>query len=75
MTVMIGIDPHLRSRTAVAVDGNDIVYVGDNDGVLVVPSWMAEAALEHAIEHEEAENYIKEKIKAENVAPGTYSDA
>ena len=31
------------------------VMVGDNDGVLVVPSWMAEAVLEWAIEHEEAE--------------------
>ena len=35
------------------------VMVGDNDGVLAVPSWMAEAVLEWAIEHEDAENYIK----------------
>ena len=48
------------------------VMVGDNDGVLVVPSWMAEAVLEWAIEHEGAENYIKEKVRAENVAPGKY---
>ena len=48
------------------------VLVGDNDGVLVVPSWMAEAALEWAIEHEGAENYIKEKVRAEGVAPGKY---
>ena len=48
------------------------VLVGDNDGVLVVPSWMAEAVLEWAIEHEGVENYIKEKVKAEGVAPGKY---
>lgn len=48
------------------------VLVGDDDGVIVVPSWMAEEALEHAAEHEEVENYIKKKIKAENVHPGKY---
>lgn len=48
------------------------VMVGDNDGVLVVPSWMAEAALAWAIEHEGVENYIKEKIRGEKVAPGRY---
>ena len=48
------------------------VMVGDNDGVLVVPSWMAEAALEWALEHENAENYVKEKIRAERVIPGKY---
>jgi len=48
------------------------VMVGDDDGVIVVPSWMAEAVLEHATEHEDVENYIKEKIRAENVAPGKY---
>ncbi|NQW18139.1 MAG: hypothetical protein HQ478_11710 [Chloroflexi bacterium] len=48
------------------------VMVGDGDGVLVVPSWMAEAALEWATEHEEVENYVKEKIRAEGVAPGKY---
>ncbi|NKB72068.1 MAG: hypothetical protein GKR89_33740 [Candidatus Latescibacteria bacterium] len=48
------------------------VLVGDGDGVLVVPSWMAQAVLEWADEHEGAENYIKEKIKAEQVSPGVY---
>jgi regulator of RNase E activity RraA len=48
------------------------VMVGDDDGVIVVPSWMAEAVLAHATEHEEVENYIKTKIEAENVAPGKY---
>ena len=48
------------------------VMVGDNDGVLVVPSWMAEAVLEWALEHEEAENYVKRKIRAEGVCPGRH---
>ena len=48
------------------------VMVGDDDGVIVVPSWMAARVLEHATEHEEVENYIKEKIVAEGVAPGKY---
>lgn len=48
------------------------IMVGDNDGVLVVPSWMAENVLEWATEHEGAENLVKEKIKAENVIPGKY---
>ena len=48
------------------------VMVGDDDGVIVVPSWMAKDVLEHATEHEEVENYIKEKIRAEKVAPGKY---
>lgn len=48
------------------------VMVGDNDGVLVVPSWMAAAVLEWAVEHEDAENYIKSKVRAEGVPPGKY---
>ncbi len=48
------------------------VMVGDDDGVIVVPSWMATEVLERATEHEEVENFVKEKIKAENVAPGKY---
>jgi 5-oxopent-3-ene-1,2,5-tricarboxylate decarboxylase/2-hydroxyhepta-2,4-diene-1,7-dioate isomerase len=48
------------------------VMVGDDDGVIVVPSWMAAAVVEHATEHEEVENYIKTKIEAEGVAPGKY---
>jgi hypothetical protein len=37
-----------------------------------VASWMAAAVLEWAEEHEGTENYVKEKIRAENVAPGRY---
>tara|TARA_Y100000588_G_C14207846_1_gene905388 strand:+ start:635 stop:1372 length:738 start_codon:yes stop_codon:yes gene_type:complete len=48
------------------------VMVGDNDGVLVVPSWMAVPVLDWSVEHEGAENLIKDKIKAEGVIPGKY---
>ncbi|MCH8102299.1 MAG: hypothetical protein IIB28_03990 [Chloroflexi bacterium] len=48
------------------------VMVGDDDGVIVVPSWMAERVLEYATLHEGTENYVKEKIEAENVHPGKY---
>ncbi|MEQ9640938.1 MAG: hypothetical protein RIM84_13025 [Alphaproteobacteria bacterium] len=48
------------------------VLVGDDDGVVVVPSWMAVAALAYGTELEETENYLKEKIRAEGVVPGTY---
>jgi len=48
------------------------VMAGDNDGVLVIPSWMAEAVLNWAIEHEGAENLVKDTIKAERVTPGKY---
>ena len=33
---------------------------------------MAEDVLEWAVEHEGIENYIKEKVRAEKVAPGKY---
>ena len=48
------------------------IMVGDNDGVLVVPSWLAEKVLEWAVEHEGAENLVKEKIKEEKAIPGKY---
>lgn len=48
------------------------VLVGDDDGVVVVPSWMAIEALEWATEHEAVENYVKEKIRSESVRPGKY---
>ncbi len=48
------------------------VMVGDNDGVLVVPSWMAGAVMERAVEHEEAEMYAKRKILAERAPPARY---
>ena len=48
------------------------VIVGDNDGVVVVPSWWAEECVDWVEEHEGAEAYIKAKILKENVRPGKY---
>ena len=48
------------------------VLVGDDDGVVVVPSWFAEECIERVEEKEGAEAYIKEKIAAEGVPPGKY---
>lgn len=48
------------------------VLVGDDDGVVVVPSWFAAECVALVEEHEAVEAYIKEKIQAEGVAPGKY---
>ncbi|MEM7537005.1 MAG: hypothetical protein AAF639_32825 [Chloroflexota bacterium] len=48
------------------------VLVGDDDGVVVVPSWFAAECADIVEEHEDVEAYIKEKIMAEGVVPGTY---
>ncbi len=48
------------------------VLVGDDDGVVVVPSWFAAECVEIVEEHEGVEAYIKEKIVAERVRPGKY---
>jgi regulator of RNase E activity RraA len=48
------------------------VLVGDDDGVVVVPSWFAAECVEIVEDHEAVEAYIKEKIQAENVRPGRY---
>jgi regulator of RNase E activity RraA len=48
------------------------VLVGDDDGVVVVPSWFAEECVTIVEEHEGVEAYIKRKIEAEGVAPGKY---
>jgi regulator of RNase E activity RraA len=48
------------------------VLVGDNDGVVVVPSWFAADCVGIVEEHEGVEAYIKQKIQAEGVAPGKY---
>jgi regulator of RNase E activity RraA len=55
----------------VLVRPGDII-VGDNDGVVVVPSWFAEECIEWVEDHEGAENYIKQKILKEKVLPGKY---
>ena len=48
------------------------VIVGDNDGVVVVPSWFAEECIEWVEDLEGAEAFVKEKIIKENVVPGKY---
>ncbi|MBI2965739.1 MAG: hypothetical protein HYY34_06025 [Chloroflexi bacterium] len=48
------------------------VIVGDDDGVVVVPSWIAAEICARVEEHEAVEAYIKTKIKAEKVTPGKY---
>ena len=48
------------------------VLVGDDDGVVVVPSWFAAECVGIVEEHEGVEAYIKEKIMAEGCSPGKY---
>jgi len=48
------------------------VLVGDNDGVVVVPSWFAEECVELTEVYETAEGLAKERILAENVVPGRH---
>jgi regulator of RNase E activity RraA len=48
------------------------VIVGDDDGVVVVPAYMADEVIAWVEEHEEAEEYVKSKILAEGVRPGRY---
>jgi regulator of RNase E activity RraA len=48
------------------------VLVGDDDGVVVVPSWFAAECVAAVEEHEAIEAYIKQKIQAEGVRPGKY---
>ena len=48
------------------------MIVGDNDGVVVVPSWFAEECVQIVESHEEVELFIKDRIQAENVVPGKY---
>jgi regulator of RNase E activity RraA len=48
------------------------VLVGDDDGVVVVPSWWAEDCIKWVEIHEGLEGFIKEKIIDEGVFPGKY---
>ena len=48
------------------------VIVGDDDGVVVVPAYMAEEVIAWTEEHEAAEEYVKKKILADNCRPGRY---
>ena len=51
------------------------VLVGDDDGVVVVPSWYAAECVAFVEEQEGLEAYIKEKIVAEGCCPGKYYPA
>jgi len=53
------------------VKPGDIMF-GDDDGVLVIPSWMAVDVLNHARANEEIEKKIKKKILDEKVSPSKY---
>ena len=46
--------------------------MGDDDGVVVVPSWFAAECVAAVEDHEAVEAYIKRKIEAEGVRPGKY---
>ncbi len=48
------------------------VIVGDDNGVVVVPAYMAEEVVAWAEEHERAEEYVKERILEERCRPGRY---
>ncbi len=48
------------------------VLVGDDDGVVVVPSWFAEECVELTEVYETAEGLAKERILAEKVVPGRH---
>ena len=66
----------LQMITPVAIDwdrdGDTDLIVGDEDGVVVVPSWFAKECLEITKEHEDAEAWVKEKTVAEDTIPGKY---
>jgi len=48
------------------------VIVGDDAGVVVVPTPVAEEVIARAEEHEQVELFIKEQIRKERCSPGRY---
>jgi regulator of RNase E activity RraA len=70
-----GVMPYEENVTiacgGVAVRPGDLI-VGDDDGVVVVARSIVLEVLEWAEDHEISEEYIKERIQIENVAPGKY---
>ncbi len=68
----IGYEGNVAIQCAgVLVRPGDII-VGDDDGIVVVPTYMAEEVIAWVEEHEEAEEYVKAKILAEGCRPGRY---
>lgn len=68
----IGYEGNVAIQCAgVLVRPGDIV-VGDDDGIVVVPAYMAEEVIAWVEEHERAEEYVKKKILNENCRPGRY---
>jgi 5-oxopent-3-ene-1,2,5-tricarboxylate decarboxylase/2-hydroxyhepta-2,4-diene-1,7-dioate isomerase len=69
------IDPYEANVTiqcgGVAVRPGDLI-VADDDGVVVVPNVIASEVIDWVEEHEAVEEYIKELIQKEKVAPGKY---
>ena len=55
----------------VAVYPGDVI-VGDDDGVVVIPRHLADDVAAHAIEQEQLERFVLEKINAGAALPGTY---
>jgi regulator of RNase E activity RraA len=48
------------------------VIVGDDDGVVVIPQHLVPTVVQEAAEKEELEQFIKERLTAEDVSPGKY---
>ena len=52
--------------------GDDMIVIGDDDGVVVVPKQAAETIVAFAEEYEDVEAHILDKVQSEGVSPGTY---
>ena len=46
--------------------------IGDDDGVVVVPSGIAEEVVARALEHMAVEDFVKARLEAEQCSPGRY---
>ena len=48
------------------------VLVCDGDGVAVIPKTMVESVAADAVEQEQVETFVLERIRAGHAVPGTY---
>jgi len=48
------------------------VVVGDDDGVVVIPQHLVHRVVPEAVEKEELERFIKDRLNTEDVSPGKY---